>query len=116
MDGVNLIERARAWEALHTPEPKLAGSYSGVREWNAQDDLRDWFDPTQDRVSLLVCECGTGGCWPLQARVTREGDHVTWSDFEQPHRRGRWSYDGFGPFVFEAGQYDAQVKAVLENV
>ncbi len=67
-------------------------------------------------MSLLVCECGEWGCWPLRARVTRKGDHVVWSDFEQPRRRGKWSYDGFGPFVFDAVQYDAQVRALLNNV
>lgn len=64
-----------------------------------------------ERIEILVCECGEPGCWPLVCKITVNERIVVWSDFEQPHRRGRrglatWSYDGFGPFRFARKQYE----------
>lgn len=79
---------------LGTPEPIFA--YDGLR------------------VSLLECECGCAGCWPLIARITLSESTVTWSDFEQVHRgpdavAGHWNYEGFGPFTFSREQYLAAI-------
>ncbi|MCP2015113.1 hypothetical protein L1280_002274 [Deinococcus sp. HSC-46F16] len=115
IDGVNLLDLARAWETTHTPEPGLAGGYVGVQHWEA-DFLQHGFALEPVRVNLLECGCGVWGCWPLQAQVTREGERVIWSEFVQPHRRASWSYDGFGPFVFSAEQYEAQVRGPLKVV
>ena len=66
---------------------------------------------------MLNCECGIPGCWPLLCRIEVRDDRVIWSDFEQPHRsapksRRVWSYEGFGPFVFEWAQYEAALEAL----
>lgn len=113
VDGKNLIELVREWEAVHTPEPRIAGAYMGIHGYAA--DLLDlWVIPQQEKTTLLICDdCGEPGCWPLQAHIVRRGEMLVWDSFEQPHRRGKWSYDGFGPFVFEAAQYDEQVHALL---
>lgn len=57
------------------------------------------------KVPLLGCECGEWGCWPLLATIRATEETVTWSDFEQPHRKAR-DYAEFGPFVFDRAQYD----------
>ncbi len=57
------------------------------------------------KVPLLGCECGEWGCWPLLATIRATDETVTWSDFEQPYRKGR-DYTEFGPFVFDRAQYD----------
>ncbi|MEF2276967.1 hypothetical protein V3W47_01570 [Deinococcus sp. YIM 134068] len=116
VDGTNLIELVRNWEAEHTPEPKLAGQYAGLQESPA-DLLKAWLVPGEWKAHLLVCDgCLEWGCWPLQARIIREGERVIWSEFEQPHRRETWSYDGFGPFVFDAVQHDTEIGALLREV
>lgn len=48
---------------------------------------------------------GDVGCWPLMACIEMTSDSVTWSDFEQPHRRERWSYKAAKPLVFDRAQY-----------
>jgi hypothetical protein len=59
---------------------------------------------------LLGCLCGEWGCWPLLARIVVAEDSVTWSEFEQPHRKGR-DYSAFGPFSFVRTQYE---RALVE--
>jgi len=39
------------------------------------------------------------------------------SVFEQPHRRadhpaGRWGYEALGPFTFDRGQYEEELRAI----
>ena len=67
-----------------------------------------------DKVTLLECACGEPGCWPLLAAVTVTPATVTWSAFEQPHRRrqgpaGSWRYDRLGPFIFSRPAYEAEL-------
>ncbi len=57
------------------------------------------------KIAVLACECGELGCWPLECRVSIDGDTVTWSDFEQPHRETR-DYTAFGPFRFDRHMYE----------
>jgi hypothetical protein len=66
------------------------------------------------KVPVLGCRCGEIGCWPLLVRIRVDHSTVTWSDFEQPHRRAgskasHWQYDGLGPFVFDRQQYEAAI-------
>ena len=66
-------------------------------------------DPAPGHVLVLLgCECGEVGCWPLEARVQRDGRRVVWDRFRQPHRPAR-DYSGFGPFIFPADAYAAAV-------
>jgi len=68
----------------------------------------DWMD--DGGVVLLVCGCGEIGCDPLAARITVDGDTVTWSDFAN-EQEGE-CYPQLGPFVFDTSQYEAAVAAV----
>jgi hypothetical protein len=65
---------------------------------DAGDDFRD-----QGKVTLLDCDCGNSGCWPLGVRIQRIADRVVWSEFENAYRP--WDYSRFGPFEFELKGY-----------
>ena len=65
-----------------------------------------------EKTVLLGCDgCGEPGCWPLMARIEAADAVVTWSDLEQPHRRGEWSYDDL-QFEFDRGRYEAALAAL----
>jgi hypothetical protein len=51
---------------------------------------------------------------PLLVRVTTTAETVVWSEFEQPHRRGRWSYEKLGPFIFDQRQYELAIETVSQ--
>lgn len=104
--------------------PQLAGEYSGLTDrhvYPASQYFLGKLDPDDDlykgKIQLLGCECGEPGCWPLVCRIEVSDDRVVWSEFEQPYRtgtRGRsiWSYEGFGPFVFDRAQYEAALETL----
>jgi hypothetical protein len=113
------VERPMAAREGH---PDLAGSYAWVpADKDALRELQPQAEP-KSKPLLLQCACGEAGCWPLLADVITDGDVVTWTNFEQPHRgpdsgAGCWRYEGFGPFVFDAGLYAkevARLKAALQ--
>lgn len=125
VDGTALAELVGAHERGRGYAP--AGEYGGFRPvvhvgglpgYLRGDRRRRW--PRRRRssaVDLLGCECGEGGCWPLEAMVTVTDHVVTWSGFRQPHRRA-WTYDGLGPFTFDRVQYDtaaAEAAAALDG-
>lgn len=110
VDGRDLLEIVRRIElpqATAEGQPELAGSYEVLppQRWQRLTEHDDG-----DRVAVFGCECGEVGCWPLRVRITRKGDTVVWSDFEQPNRS--WSYFALGPFVFQRQQYEAAVASV----
>jgi hypothetical protein len=103
----------------------VAGGYGGlVLDSFAFGDLRSYFLGAVDhryfskigKIAVLACgDCGELGCWPLYSVVSVDDDSVTWSEFEQPHRRGR-DYTGFGPFEFEREQYEAALEGLLARI
>lgn len=114
VDGRPLVDLVAEYEVARGYDP--AGAYAGLHvERFRFGDLASYFQgsgpmawPRRGLLWLLGCDCGEVGCWPLEARVTVVGDRVTWSDFVQPYRPA-WSYEGFGPFVFDRHQYEAAV-------
>ena len=121
VDGSSLVDLVGAFETAQGFEP--AGGYGGlVPAYFRFGDLYDYYRgiekrqwPGMGRLSLLACECGEMGCWPLNASVTLTVQSVTWSNFVQPHRRA-WSYAGFGPFVFDRRQYEAAVSTCVATL
>jgi hypothetical protein len=110
-----LVDLLREYEAPFATEeehPEIAGEYMGLnpakvflpshRLLGVTDEL-DYFR-AKGKVTILDCNCGNPGCWPLGVRVERLADRFIWSDFENWHREW-WDYGRFGPFQFEAGQY-----------
>ncbi|MBU8900641.1 hypothetical protein DRW03_35400 [Corallococcus sp. H22C18031201] len=125
-----LIDLVRAFEhpmAMREGRPNIAGAYT----WLAcSEDRRhpalDFYAPPAakddahaDRISVLTCgDCGEPGCWPLVCRIEVRRDQVVWRDFANPHRgpnsaAGEWSYEGFGPFVFERQAYEKALQPLI---
>lgn len=114
LDGRSLIQLVREWEEKHCPEPKLAGSYLGLFDWETYE-LENWREYENDELTVLGCRCGTAECWPLRARMRTQQGRVIWDNFRQPHRETTWPYAGFGPFTFDAEQYRSEVHRALQE-
>jgi hypothetical protein len=130
IDGQDLPSILKAHEAQfanYEGHPELAGQYGGLPisqisnpalyflGQSTEDNLGD------DKTSVLECTCGSTGCWPFLVRITTEGDFITWSDFEQPHRNpdsagSYWNYSSVPPFQFSSEQYEAAVSHTFPAV
>ena len=117
VNGRDLVGMARKVElpaAARGGKAHLAGDYMGTPAgsvfWPSRSLLGEP-DRRYDsgRISVLGCACGDVGCWPLQARIVAQKDVVVWDDFVQPHRP-RWDYSELGPFVFDRGAYEAELR------
>jgi hypothetical protein len=123
IDGCDLAELIRSVElpfATAEGHERIAGKYVGLRPWQLDSAAPEHFMGGRgshlycgphDKTVLLGCECGEPGCWPLMAQVVVSDRDVAWRSFEQPHRRGRWEYDGFSGFVFDRTEYEAALQA-----
>jgi hypothetical protein len=120
IDGVLLTILVEQFEhARGMTDP--AGGYGGlIPEFFAYGPLdryflgeseRPCFANTPGRIYVLGCECGEVGCWPLVCLVSTSDRAITWQSFEQPHRPER-DYSSFGPFVFDAEQYEAALHTL----
>ena len=116
VDLIELVRRVELPDAEREGHPDIAGGYAGLAAWRLRGRLRDHFLGDEDshlycgpreKTVLLGCTCGEPGCWPLMARVEVSRLEVRWDEFEQPHRRGRWSHATLGPFVFDRRPYEA---------
>jgi hypothetical protein len=114
LDHVMDWERPMAGAEGH---PDLAGSYGCLSLGTLEEYPRYLLGEREvdGRVALYVCPCGEEGCWPLEAQISIGATSVTWHRFSQPHRR-RWSYGGFGPFVFDRAQYEQAVDNLVAHV
>lgn len=116
INGEDFIELVREHESpmcRQEGHPNIAGSYAPMSIADFEKGHAEVLAGThcKPKLTLLGCECGFPECWPLDAKIAEEGDEVVWSDFEQPHRRGKWDYSTFGPFHFDKTQYQAALKA-----
>lgn len=107
IDGSALTDLIDAFESQARMEP--SGGYGGLvpAHFNFGPLVAHFLGDCAAKSSktpLLGCDCGEWGCWPLPARIVATDDTVTWTDFEQPHRRDR-DYSDFGPFSFDRNQY-----------
>jgi hypothetical protein len=112
INGHNLIPMVRKHElpmAEAEGHANIAGSYSPRQREGFLKDHNEIMAGTHrlPKLSLFCCgDCGELGCWPLDVKITIEGDQVVWSDFEQPYRRDSWDYSTFGPFNFDVDSYN----------
>lgn len=126
VDDVDLVELVASVElddAVKEGAPEIAGGYAGLPAWTLRGKLVEHFlgGPKSHmycgphgKTVLLGCDCGEPGCWPLMARVEASSTEVRWGDFEQPHRRGRWSHHALGPIVFDRGLYEKTLAEAEE--
>ncbi len=115
INGRNLIPTVRKHElpfAEAEGHPNIAGSYGprSVEEFkidHAEVVAGTHYKP---KLSLYACrDCGEVGCWPLDVKITQEGDQTIWQDFEQPHRPD-WTHK-LGPYHFQTKAYEKALKA-----
>ena len=96
-----------------------AGGYGGlVPEYYRFGPLEAHFGidgEVENPVAVLACSCGEVGCWPLEVEIQRIGGTYRWTNFRQPHRRQR-DYAAFGPFVFDSGQYEAELRLLSSRL
>lgn len=90
-----------AWHEVAAPSRHLLGE---PLAWTMADE--------NERVTLLGCECGEAGCWPLVARIELDDETVRWSNFAQPHRP-TWRYDSLGPFTFDRRAYEEALTGTM---
>lgn len=119
IDGRELLDIVRDIErpiAKLTSEATLAGGYDYL---NADDVL----PPSEHllgkparplleyagRISILECECGFEGCWPLTLSVIATDNIVEWFDFRQVHR-DNWKYPSDFRFEFDRKQIEAALE------
>lgn len=120
VDGTPLTALVEAFESEHGLTP--AGGYGGlVPEFFKYGPLDRYFmgEPEgalwKDGQYLLGCSCGEVGCWPLEAKIQREGETIVWKEFAQPHRPAR-DYSVFGPFVFDLKQYSEKLAEMVQRL
>jgi hypothetical protein len=119
VDGREFLDIVPEFEepiAAAAGEAGIAGSY---RYLNARDVLYPSrhllgapFRPLLDhhgKVSILECDCGCEGCWPLVLAVDVNDNQVIWRDFQQPHR-DNWIYPGDFRFVFERSEMESAIR------
>jgi hypothetical protein len=119
IDGRPLIELITEIErpiAAEDGQPDLAGAYGYLSAAVACLPSRHLLGQTAEcpspedrKSSVLECDCGIAGCWPLLVRITVAETEVIWSDFEQPHR-SHWTYPSSLRFVFDRRQYEAALE------
>ncbi len=122
VNGVNLIERLKEYEipfAKKEGSESIAGGFEGLSPEMLYRHLKnpDAYDMDENgKVSILACECGFEGCWPMRIKAIEVGDEVFWTDFEQPHRNpdshNFWNYADFGPFNFDKSAYNEQLESL----
>jgi hypothetical protein len=119
IDGRPLLEIVRELEApiaAESGEPELAGTYGYLNARSIMAPSRHLLGEAAhsllgygEKISILECECGCEGCWPLLMRITVTDDSVIWSDPEQPHRTN-WVYPPNWHLEFNRQQYEQALK------
>ena len=119
IDGISLIDLVTTIEkpyAVAEGAPQIAGSYASLPLSTARSPSRHLLGSPlpifshQDKVAILMCECGCEGCWDFVCKITFLEDTVIWSDFEQVHRD--WDYAELGAFVFNRECYECEFEWV----
>lgn len=128
INGRDLVDLVRIVEhpfADREGAPSIAGAYAGLPpDESTCPPSRHFFgEPSTalyrygHKTQILGCDCGEVGCWPFLCLIEVNQGCVTWSQFEQPHRRGTgtqcaWTYEELGPFEFDVGQYEHALEAL----
>jgi hypothetical protein len=118
IDDVELTAIVHAFE-LRTGMETRAASYGGLIpahfNFGAMDAhfLGASRSNGDHKAPLLGCSCGEWGCWPFRARIEVGDVSITWSGFEQLHRKGR-DYTTLGPFAFARPQYEGALRQLQE--
>lgn len=120
IDGRPLLDIVRELEApiaAANGEPDLAGQYGYLPAAEVLLPSRRLLGMLAhpglgygEKVSVLECECGCEGCWPLLMRIAVTDDFVIWRDPEQLHRK-HWVYPAHWQLVFDRRQYQQALES-----
>lgn len=125
VNGQDLVDLLKVYElpfAKKEGSENIAGAYDGlppetlIKRLTTPDEL----DVDEyGKVSILECECGCDGCWPMKIKIIELYDKILWTDFEQPHRNidshKFWDYTNFGKFSFDKNKYYEQLDFLQKN-
>lgn len=121
IDGRPLLDLIREIEApiaAANGQPDLAGKYDYLNSADVLFPSRHLLgEPVRplldygEKVSVLECDCGCEGCWPLLMRITVADDSVIWSDPQQLHR-DNWVYPPGWYLVFDRRQYEQALDVI----
>jgi hypothetical protein len=119
IDGRELLDLVREVEepiAVEAGEANLAGAYDYPSPTKVLYPSRqllgepiNGLSSYNGRVSILECDCGCEGCWPLTMDVVVTNDRVIWQDFQQVHRQN-WKYPQHFAFIFDRSQLENALK------
>ncbi len=119
VNGQPLLETIREAELPHVGD--LAGEYAGLHPtadvvpgltFLAVPSTSE--APSVNRVRVLRCNCGDLSCSYVTAVVNVSGSVVVWSDFGSSMVDGKRLdadvYRGLGPYHFDGGHYEAEIR------
>lgn len=122
----DLIDLLKIYElpfAKKEGSENIAGGYDGLAP---ETLLKHLTNPSEyeidenDKVSVLECECGCDGCWPMKVKTIELDDKIIWTDFEQPHRtvdsHNFWDYTKFGQLTFDKNNYNEQLDILRQTI
>lgn len=100
----------------------IAGGYDGLSPEILLKNLDNpgEFDIDENgKVSILECECGCDGCWPMKIKVLDLESKIIWTEIEQPHRtfdsHNFWDYANFEKFSFYKTTYNEQLEKLRQT-
>jgi len=125
VNGKDIFELLKKYEmpfAIKEGSENIVGGYDGLAPETLLKNLTspDEFDIDENgKVSILECECGCEGCWPMKTKVIDLEDKIIWKEFEQPHRtidcHNFWDYTNFGQFSFDKNNYKEQLDKLSQS-
>ncbi|WP_262692863.1 hypothetical protein [Kordiimonas aestuarii] len=116
VDGVNFLERVRAFEAGHTDT--IAGAYV---PYLTLEHTRALLQLPRNGITPYACDCGEPFCWFLTFDAASEYGFVRWHRWSNPYRDDKskakdglyWRYRDFPDLVFEQAAYSTAVERAL---
>lgn len=122
VNGQDIIDLLKAYElpfAKKEGSGSIAGGYDGLSPVTLLKHLTNPAEFDENgKVSILECECGCDGCWPMKIKIIELVDKIVWTDFEQPYRtidsHNFWDYATFGQFSFDIQNYQEQLEKLRQ--
>ena len=82
VDAIDVRERVRTIESRYGT--KLAGRYRGLTGSEIISHIDDLCGYDRYGVYIYGCDsCGELGCWPIEVKIRRMQQFITWSSFNQ---------------------------------
>jgi hypothetical protein len=122
IDGKPLAHHFAGRLGAHPSQLSNLGFSSASRDGRAETVAEFLLETPSElesgRVPVLVCElCGDIGCGAFAVHITREADHIVWSDWAyengyEPARPLEWPVQP-GNLVFDLVEYEDAIRKAL---